>query len=1005
MKMLESLNSRFRIGTRIAAGFFAIQALLAIVAAVAYFGLGNARSSHETYSTISSNSASFLNAERAITAIRRDLMIYMQSGDPEMLESIGRGSRVVRESLGEVAKTAINQERRTQAQQMLASFEQLSNNIAQIEKAVPERRSKVQALNERGERFRQVLSDIIRDTLGGSEMTTAAYAGSSQEALMMINVNINRYLATNDSQFVSGVEQNFARAKSTIELVGDYSKNPQHSAAISRIEGELLPYLNELKSVIAISNDIHKLELDTSAIGDQLTHTSTQIREAQLQQLAAVRTSSYASLSSAVTISLAVTAIAMLLGFMLAWFIGRGVSRPILALSGSMRELADGNLRVEVQGTERADEVGEMARTVLTFRDGAIEKAAKDELNADYRGQIEAIGKVQAVVEFDLQGNVQQANENFLEIMGYELDEIKGRHENIFVDPRERETAQYRQFWEKLGGGEYDGGEYKRIAKDGSEVWFRATYNPIRDLNGTPFKVVQYATDVTKHKQRNADFEGQLAAIGKAQAVIEFALDGKVLNANENFLKTFGFTLEEIKGQAHAMLVEPGHRQSAEYRMFWEKLGRGEYDAGQYKRIRKDGAEIWIQASYNPILDLNGKPFKVVKYATEITAQVKSNEALQQAVRQTQIVVQAADGNDLSQRIPMDGKSGEIAALCAGVNGLLDTMSTVVAEIRAAASEVANASSEISAATTDLSQRTEEQAASLEQTSASMEEISATVKKNAENAQQASQSATGTREVASQGGEVVAQAVDAMSRIEESSRKIADIIGVIDEIARQTNLLALNAAVEAARAGDAGRGFAVVASEVRSLAQRSSQAAKDIKDLILNSTHQVKDGVNLVNNAGEQLKKIVESINGVAAIVSEIASASAEQASGIDQVNKALTQMDEVTQQNSALVEENAATAKTLEQSSAAMSERVAVFQLGEAAAAAVRMAVAAPAARPQPPAPAVRQPQPKAAPRRAEAAAAPAKPHVNGSGRGPVGRMQTALATALKDDPDWKEF
>jgi len=264
-----------------------------------------------------------------------------------------------------------------------------------------------------------------------------------------------------------------------------------------------------------------------------------------------------------------------------------------------------------------------------------------------------------------------------------------------------------------------------------------------------------------------------------------------------------------------------------------------------------------------------------------------------------------------------------------------------IGAIAGSAREVTNASAEIASSTTDLSQRTEEQASTLETTSASMEQISATVRKNAENARHANELTSGTREVADKGGAVVASAVEAMSRIEDSSRKIADIIGVIDEIARQTNLLALNAAVEAARAGDAGRGFAVVASEVRSLAQRSSQAAKDIKDLITNSNIQVKDGVDLVNRAGTSLAEIVGSIKTVADIVADIATASAEQATGLEQVNKALTQMDEVTQQNSALVEENAATAKTLEQQATAMNERVSTFHLegGTTAGAAKRAA------------------------------------------------------------------
>ncbi len=259
------------------------------------------------------------------------------------------------------------------------------------------------------------------------------------------------------------------------------------------------------------------------------------------------------------------------------------------------------------------------------------------------------------------------------------------------------------------------------------------------------------------------------------------------------------------------------------------------------------------------------------------------------------------------------------------VGRLQDTIGSIAQISR----DVSMATAEISTSTNDLSQRTEAQAAGLEQTSASMEELAATVKKNAESANAANQSASGTREFADRGGQVVAKAVDAMARIEETSHKVSDIIGVIDEIARQTNLLALNAAVEAARAGDAGRGFAVVASEVRSLAQRSSQAAKDIKDLITNSSGQVREGVELVNQAGTALTEIVESIKTVATIVSDIANASAEQSTGIEQVNKALAQMDEATQQNSALVEENAATAKALEQQARAMDERVSYFRLG----------------------------------------------------------------------------
>jgi methyl-accepting chemotaxis protein len=345
--------------------------------------------------------------------------------------------------------------------------------------------------------------------------------------------------------------------------------------------------------------------------------------------------------------------------------------------------------------------------------------------------------------------------------------------------------------------------------------------------------------------------------------------------------------------------------------------------------------------------------------------------------------------------VPGVGRKDEVGQIATSVGQMADKVRSTIGEIKASGREVTNASAEISTSTTDLSQRTEEQAASLEETSAAMEELSATVRKNAESAQQASQSASATRDVADRGGQVVAKTVEAMAKIEESSRKISDIIGVIDEIARQTNLLALNAAVEAARAGEAGRGFAVVASEVRSLAQRSSQAAKDIKDLITNSTVQVKEGVDLVNKAGTSLNEIVDSIKKVAEIVSDIANASIEQATGIDQINKALTQMDEVTQQNSALVEENAATAKTLEHQAKAMDDQVAFFQIGNEN--------DTPASRGEGRAdkPAFK---PKAAAPKRPAAHQPVVQMKQTGGGGPVKKMQTALATAVNSD-DWKEF
>jgi methyl-accepting chemotaxis protein len=388
-----------------------------------------------------------------------------------------------------------------------------------------------------------------------------------------------------------------------------------------------------------------------------------------------------------------------------------------------------------------------------------------------------------------------------------------------------------------------------------------------------------------------------------------------------------------------------------------------------------------VAGDFSKRVELDGKSGLVLNVGTSINSLCDNvAKALNDLI---EMLGALAEGN-LSQRITAEYQ-GDFAELKNNANTAAERIGQIVGQIKQSAREVSDASAEISSSTTDLSQRTEEQAASLEETSASMEEIAATVKKNAENAQQANQSTAKARDVADRSGEVVAKAVAAMAQIEASSGKISDIIGVIDEIARQTNLLALNAAVEAARAGDAGRGFAVVASEVRTLAQRSSQAAKDIKDLITNSNGQVRSGVELVNKAGTALGEIVESIKEVADLVSDIAGASIEQSTGVEEVNRALNQMDTVTQQNSALVEENAATAKTLEHQAKNMDERVSFFRLDAAAANAAGAAAAE--AKKAPSAPA------KPAAKRPAAAA---------TRGGPVGRIQGALAVAIQEDEEF---
>ena len=594
--------------------------------------------------------------------------------------------------------------------------------------------------------------------------------------------------------------------------------------------------------------------------------------------------------------------------------------------TGQYRRLGKDNKEVWLRATYNPvfDADGKAYKVVKYASDITREKT----LSVDTAGQLAAIHKSQGVIEFTMDGKVVAANEAFLGILGYTAAEATGQHHSLFVEPSYRTSPEYKAFWEKLNRGEYDAGIYKRIGKGGKEAWIQASYNPILDLNGKPFKVVKYATDVTAQRLKNADFEGQIAAISKSQGVIEFTMDGKVVAANEAFLGILGYTAAEATGQHHSLFVEPSYRTSPEYKAFWEKLNRGEYDAGIYKRIGKGGKEAWIQASYNPILDLNGKPFKVVKYATDVTAQVDASKALAAAVEETQVVVSAAKGNDLTHHIPMAGKTGEIASLCEGVNALIENMAEIITQIKDSSETIGTAANEISSGNNDLSQRTEEQASSLEETASSMEELASTVKQNAENARQANQLASDASSVALKGGTVVSQVVTTMSEISTSSRKIEDIISVIDGIAFQTNILALNAAVEAARAGEQGRGFAVVAAEVRNLAQRSAAAAKEIKQLISDSVEKVTTGTSLVEEAGNTMHEIVTSVKRVTDIMGEIASASSEQSAGIDQVNNAITQMDEVTQQNAALVEQSAAAAESLAEQAESLMTAVSVFKL-----------------------------------------------------------------------------
>ncbi len=450
--------------------------------------------------------------------------------------------------------------------------------------------------------------------------------------------------------------------------------------------------------------------------------------------------------------------------------------------------------------------------------------------NADFQGQIQAISKAQAVIEFNMDGSIITANENFLKTLGYRLEEVQGKHHSMFVDSAYRDSSEYKQFWRDLNDGKFQAAEYKRIGKGGREVWIQASYNPIFDLNGNPFKVVKFATDVTAAKLRNADFQGQIQAISKAQAVIEFNMDGSIITANDNFLKTLGYSLEEIKGQHHGMFVEASYRSSADYKQFWRDLNDGLYQAAEYKRLGKGGREVWIQGSYNPILDLNGKPFKVVKFATDVTARKRA---------------------DVKLKKTMDSVGQNATALSSASEELAANSQQMVSN----AEETATQAGVVSAAAEQVSKNVQTVATGTEEMSASIKEI-------AKNAQDAAKVASTAVKAAS-----VANAT--ITKLGESSAEIGKVIKVITSIAQQTNLLALNATIEAARAGEAGKGFAVVANEVKELAKETARATEDISQKIEAIQGDTKSAVAAITEIGAVINKINDYQNTIASAVEE----------------------------------------------------------------------------------------------------------------------------------------
>lgn len=536
---------------------------------------------------------------------------------------------------------------------------------------------------------------------------------------------------------------------------------------------------------------------------------------------------------------------------------------------------------------------------------------------------MDAMSQSQAIIEFKPDGTILWANENFCKAVGYRLEEIVGQHHRIFVDPTEAASQEYRDFWANLAAGNFDRRQYRRFTKTGREFWIEASYNPVKK-NGKTYKVVKFASDITAAKTKSAEDAGKLAAISRAQAMIEFTPEGIILTANENFCGAVGYSLSEIQGKHHQMVCDPVYARSDDYRQFWQRLARGEFFTAEYERIAKGGRRIHIQASYNPIFDDHGRVLKVVKFATDITQRVANVEVLAGSLQAL------ADGDLTGLSEPF---LPALDRLRVDYNEAVTKLRAAMQSVSQNAGAISAAAQEIKAASQDLSTRTEQQAASIEETATALEEITTTVGESSAKAQQAGLLVRQTKENAERSGEVVTNAVDAMGKIEASAAEIGNIIGVIDEIAFQTNLLALNAGVEAARAGEAGKGFAVVAQEVRELAQRSAKAAKEIKELIRASNGHVQNGVTLVGETGKALEAIVAEVIQVNSNVTAIVEASREQASGLKDINTAVNTMDQGTQKNTAMVEEMSGTAQRLANEADELFRLLSRFRVGSGSA------------------------------------------------------------------------
>lgn len=526
-----------------------------------------------------------------------------------------------------------------------------------------------------------------------------------------------------------------------------------------------------------------------------------------------------------------------------------------------------------------------------------------------------------AIVELSTQGVFLDASPAFLKLTGYTRDELIGQHHRLLMPAKDRDTADYALFWQRLSQGESQPGEYHRINKNGQDIWLQASYMPVRRPNGKVIRIIKLAFDITEAHAKAIEDSAILRAINQSQAMISFTPDGTILKANEVFSKVMGYSQEEIRGRHHSLFVDPKFSRSDEYKKFWQRLAQGEFFVASWHRVAKNQQDVWLQASYNPVFDDTGKVVKVVKIASDITPLITGTRKINAALK-------ALANGDLCTEIEQP-----LVELLEGIrsafNESVAAMRHALSDVLTAADHIDDSSRAVNSSVDRLSNRTEQQAVSLEEAAASLGQITNSVQDLTDSTTRMRDMTSQTNKEAAASSHVIENAVHTMRDINDSSTQISNIIGVIDEIALQTNLLALNAGVEAARAGDAGRGFAVVATEVRALAQRSAEAAKEIKTLIDTSGRVVAQGVNSVTNARESLGLVADYIKTIDQSLDVAAVGIKEQSSALKQVGVAVNQIDKVTQENAAMAAETAVASQTLAEEAKVITKLLARFNVG----------------------------------------------------------------------------